>query len=296
MPRRPLVLAIASLAVTLTCVIPVFSSASAAVNPGTSKAAAKQYYLALGDSLAAGYQPNQDSTQGYANQLNTLLRKHGRVLSLHDLGCSGETTYTLIHGGVCWYAGEPGMGDQLEAGIDFLRAHAGHVPLITINIGGNDLNSCTGIASASAAGACGKSPIRGMSQNLSAVLKRLRAADPSAVIAGLDYYVPQLAYWLDGASGQSLATAQVSLTKSMNAALAADYKAAKARYADVFVKFESSDLTGKTTLPGYGSVPVAVAQVCKWTWMCSAGDEHANVTGYAKIASTIYDALPASAR
>jgi len=296
--RSLLVLLIALLAVTLTCVIPVFGAATAAANAGISQSAAKQYYLALGDSLAAGDQPNRNATQGYANQLDTELRSHGRVLSLDDLGCAGETTWTFIHGGVCWYPGEPGMGDQLRAALDFLQAHSGHVPLITIDIGGNDLNACDGLSSVSAAGACGESLIPRMSHNLTAILKTLRTADPSAVITGLNYYVPEVVYWIDGAAGRSYATTQLSVTKSMNAALAADYKAAPARYADVFSKFKSGDLTDKTTLPGYGSVPVAVALVCQWTWMCAAppegGDDHANKEGYGAIAAAIYAVLPAS--
>jgi lysophospholipase L1-like esterase len=38
-----------------------------------------QYYLALGDSLAAGYQPQQDADQGYTNQLDAQLRSHDSV-------------------------------------------------------------------------------------------------------------------------------------------------------------------------------------------------------------------------
>jgi lysophospholipase L1-like esterase len=298
-PRRLPVLVIMSLAVTLACVIPALSVGSAAADAATSKPAAKQYYLALGDSLAAGYQPNHQGGQGYANQLDARLRSsHGRVLSLEDVACSGETTWTLIYGGICSYPGEPGMGAQLQAALDFLRAHRGHVPLITINIGGNDLNPCDGATSVSAADACGKSLIPEMSRNLTAVLKALRAADPSAVFSGLNYYVPELAYWLNGAGGPSFATAQLSVVKLMNAALAADYKAARAFYANVFSRFKSGDLTGKTKLPGHGTVPVAVARVCEWTWMCAAppegGDEHANKSGYGAIAAAIYAVLPAS--
>lgn len=294
MPRRLPVLVIMSLAVTLACVIPAVSAGSAAASAAASPPAAKQYYLALGDSLAAGYQPSHQGGQGYVNQLDARLRSHGRVLSLDSVACSGETTYTLIHGGICSYPGEPGIGAQLTAALDFLRAHKGHVPLITIDIGGNDLNPCDGDTSVSAAGACGRSLIPEMSRNLTAVLKALRAADPSAVIAGLNYYAPYLAYWLDGAGGRSYATAQLAVVKSMNAALAADYKAARAYVANVFSRFRSSDLTGKTRLPGHGTVPVAVARVCEWTWMCTAGDEHADKSGYAAIAAAIYAVLPAS--
>jgi lysophospholipase L1-like esterase len=332
-PRRSVVPVIASLAVTVTCVILVVGCTSTAVSSGRSQPAGtgqpsvvgqptvasrpavasgpartgqpavasgpastgrptgEQYYLALGDSLAAGYQPNQDADQGYTNQLDAQLRSHGSVLTLDNLACSGETTQTMIQGGVCSYPDGP---DQLQAALDFLHAHQGHVPLITIDIGGNDMDSCNSLTSVSSADACTESAIPAMSKNLTAVLKALDAADPSAVITGLNYYVPELAGWLDGSSGPAFAAAQLSATKVLNAALAADYAAAGARYADVFTEFKSDDLTGMTTVSGYGSVPVDVAMVCEWTWMCSAEDEHANAAGYGAIAAAIYAVLPAS--
>jgi lysophospholipase L1-like esterase len=298
-PRRLLVLAIMPLAVALACGIPTVSAGSAAASTATSQSAAKQYYLALGDSLAAGYQPNHRGGQGYTNQLDARLRSsHGRVLSLEDLACSGETTWTLIHGGICTYPGESGAGAQLQAALDFLRAHRGHVPLITINIGGNDLNPCDGDTSVSAADACGESLIPEMSRNLTSVLKALRAADPSAVITGLNYYVPYLADWLNGAGGRAYAIAQLAVVRVMNAALAADYKAARAFYANVFSRFKGGDLTGKSKLPGHGTVPVAVALACEWTWMCApapeGGDEHPDKDGYGAIAAAITAVLPAS--
>jgi lysophospholipase L1-like esterase len=212
-------------------------------------------------------------------------------LSLDNLGCGGETTQTLVSGGICSYPGGP---NQLQAALEFLHAHQGHVPLITINIGGNDVNSCNNLTSVSSADACTESAMPAMNSNLTAALTALRAADPSAVITGLNYYVPELADWLNGSSGPTAAAAQLSAMKLMNAALAADYQAAGARYADVFSEFQSDDLTSKTTLPGYGSVPVDVAMVCQWTWMCSEGDQHANTAGYGAIAAAIYAVLPAS--
>ena len=204
----------------------------------------------------------------------------------------------MIHGTICRYPGEPGTGAQLRAALDFLRAHAGHVPLITIDIGGNDLDSCYAITSAAAATACVKPLISGMNSRLTAITKALRAADPTAVIVGLDYYVPELASWLSGAAGRSLAKVQLTVTELLNKWLAADYKSAKARTANVFGTFKSSDLTDKTTLPGHGSVPVSVALVCEWTWMCAAppkgGNAHANKKGYGHIAATIYAVLPAN--
>jgi lysophospholipase L1-like esterase len=302
-PRRSLVLAIASVAAAAACVLPAVAASSATTVAAGSRAASTQYYLALGDSLAAGDQPdhagvNVSTTQGYVNQLDAVLAAHGHALALHNLGCESETTWTLIHGTICRYPGEPGTGAQLRAAVDFLRAHPGHVPLITIDIGGNDLDSCYTITSAVTASACAKSLVGGMNSRLTAIAKALRAADPAAVIVGLNYYVPELASWLSGAAGRSLATVQLKVTELLNTGLAADYKSVKALNANVFGKFKSSDLTDKTTLPGHGSVPVSVALVCDWTWMCAAppkgGNAHANKKGYGHIAATIYAVLPAS--
>src|SRR5262249_25481741 len=57
----------------------------------------KQYYLALGDSLAYGLQPNGDSTHGYVDDIFTGLQSLG-TQSLENLGCPGETTTSMISG------------------------------------------------------------------------------------------------------------------------------------------------------------------------------------------------------
>src|SRR5579875_2746513 len=64
------------------------------------------YYLSLGDSLAQGVQPNSqgvsvETNQGYANQLSTSLHQTNPYLRLVKLGCPGETTATMISGGIC---------------------------------------------------------------------------------------------------------------------------------------------------------------------------------------------------
>jgi hypothetical protein len=111
------------------------------------------YYLSLGDSLSVGDQPNAQgvtlpTNQGYADQLYAALRAHDRDLRLAKLGCPGETTATLNKGGICGYQGDQrysltaDKGTQLAAALAFIRAHHGHVPLITIDIGANDLNGC----------------------------------------------------------------------------------------------------------------------------------------------------------
>ena len=45
------------------------------------------------------------------------------------------------------------------------------------------------------------------------------------------------------------------------------------------------------TLAPYGTIPYAVAQICKNTWMCKVRNEDANNYGYALIATQIADYL-----
>src|SRR5437763_9644375 len=74
-------------------VLAVYTPTSAATTVGP-----KAYYLALGDSLAYGYQPDGDIVHGYADDFYTDLQPHG-TMSLTNLACPGETSGTFIHGG-----------------------------------------------------------------------------------------------------------------------------------------------------------------------------------------------------
>ena len=113
-----------------------------------------RHYLALGDSLAVGIQPDASGTnvptdQGYPDQLAAMLQWRDRDLWLVKLGCSGDTMMGfVINGGICSY---PGGGTQLTAAAQFLRQHRGQVGLVTIDIGANDLNLVRGAGAGLAA-------------------------------------------------------------------------------------------------------------------------------------------------
>jgi lysophospholipase L1-like esterase len=250
---------------------------SAAASPDTSTT----YYLALGDSLAAGYQPVTplDRTEGYVWQLHHKLQADDPELSLENLGCGGETTGTLLNGGICEY---PGRESQLAAAERFLHAHKDKVSLITIDIGGNDLNRCT--RGGTIDPACVQSALATLGVNLGQILARLRAVAPQTPIIGMTYYNPYLAAWLAGPAGQALALQSVQVSAFFNGILTALYQAAGARVADVSGAFSSTDITTQFPLPGVGTVPLAVARICMWTWMCAKNDIHANTIGYAVIA------------
>src|SRR5207302_4600586 len=68
-----------------------------------ARSARTRYYLALGDSLAQGMQPEAagitvDTDQGYADQLYAIERQRIRALKLVKLGCGGETTSSFLSG------------------------------------------------------------------------------------------------------------------------------------------------------------------------------------------------------
>jgi lysophospholipase L1-like esterase len=252
-----------------------------------------RYYLALGDSLSVGIQPDATGAdvptgQGYPDQLAAMLDRHGQDLRLVKLGCSGETTVTLIQGGICTYRGG---GTQLTAATEFLREHRGQVGLVTIDIGANDLNPCVALGQAAQIQACLTTLIPQVVANLTTIMSALRQAGGSRVeIIGMRYYDPELADWLTGPAGQSLAQASVGLLDTYNGYLAGVYQRYGADVADVYTAFGTTDFTGQVTLPGFGTLPRNVATICQLTWECAPApqgpNEHANAAGYRVIAST----------
>src|SRR5216684_2402880 len=96
----------------------------------------KQHYLALGDSLAFGFQPNGDFTHGYVPDLFQILQNEG-TKDFKNLGCPGETSSTFINGG-CSFAPPPPY-TQLGAALAFLQANARKVSPVTLDIGADDL-------------------------------------------------------------------------------------------------------------------------------------------------------------
>lgn len=247
------------------------------------------YYLSLGDSLAQGVQPNASGAsvrtqQGYANQLSAALRNSQPSLRLVKLGCPGETTATMINGGICTYPG----GSQLAAAVRFLHAHRARVSLITIDIGANDPYSCITQPSAARLLTCVGKFVPQASANIGKILTRLRQAGPKARIIAMNYYLPSLAQWRQGLAGRAFARLSELAATGYNAVLARVYKSHGVRMADVFGAFHTSDFSPQVTVPGLGRLPRNVAAICQWTWECAAPprgpDEHANQAGYQVIA------------
>ncbi|NNG39393.1 SGNH/GDSL hydrolase family protein [Flexivirga sp. ID2601S] len=247
------------------------------------------YYLALGDSLAAGYQPGQgdDKTGGYVGDVLAHLQQTEPGLQLQNLACSGETTTTMLAGGKCSYP----QGNQVDAAVAYLKAHP-KVSLVTIDIGANNVQKCATTSNVDLP--CVIKGLGEVSADMPKILGKLRAAVPNARIVVANYYNPFLAAWLTGTSGQALAKASVQLQGQLNGAIEGAAKGINAPVADVATAFSSTDFTTTKTVAPYGALPLNVARICEWTWMCAQKDIHANDLGYPVVAKAVIAAIPAA--
>jgi hypothetical protein len=242
------------------------------------------YYLSLGDSLAVGIQPlgtngaNIPTPQGYANYLYAQLHSGNPNLMLAQLGCSGETTVTMIKGGICSYSG---AASQLEAAINFLENN--QVVLVTLDIGADDLDQCisqTGINTA-----CVESGLSSVGSNLPWILARLRAAaGPHTRIVAMNYYDPFLAAWLPPVNNKALALESLDVTTVFNGLLEAIYQSFGVPVADVAHAFRIYNFA---LVPGE-DVPVNVFLEASLTWIAAPAplgpNPHPNYSGYLDIA------------
>jgi lysophospholipase L1-like esterase len=282
--------------------------AALAVLAGAAQAApSARYYLALGDSLSQGVQPNitgasLETNQGYADVLFARERLRIPTLVLVKLGCPGDTTASMLTGrgnamnarlAHCDRRG----GSQLKAAELFLREHRapGEVPLITIDIGANDVDGCASVP-ASQLGPCISAGETSIMQNVPRILKAIRKAAPrGARMAGMTLYDPELAQYFSAERSQrSLAAGSVAIVKQINDELSGADSAAGFRTADVAGAFDTYDSTDMVPFDGQ-SIPVNVARVCSWTWNCtpppSGPNIHANKNGYGVIAGAFVKAV-----
>jgi lysophospholipase L1-like esterase len=281
------------LALCAAIVLALGSSAPAA------GAGARHYYLSLGDSLAQGMQPNAagltlNTNQGYADQLFAIEKRRVPGLTLVKLGCGGETTTSFLTGrgneaDALLLGCNPAGGSQMRAAERFLRDHGrrGEVAFVTLDIGANDVDGCQ-VEGTIDTGCVIRGADR-VAANLPVILRRLRrAALPGTPMAAMTLYDPFLALYLTPGGGEE-ALASVHYARNVNEGLARFYRMAGFRVAHVDTAFRTYDTSRKMTLPGQSRrVPLAVAEVCRLTWMCAPSpvgpNIHANAAGYGVIA------------
>lgn len=275
--RTALVLGIGLLGAGAVPLVGHTTSAQAAPEQG--------WYVALGDSLVAGYQPGagDDRDGGYVGPVLDAARKGAPGLELKNLSCSGEDTTTMTSGTKCSYP----EGSQLAAAEKFLRSEGDAVRLVTVQVGANDVQRCAEGTNIDMA--CLQAGMQAVQRNLPTILGKLRAAAPNARIVVANYYNPFLATWLLGPEGQSVARLSATLQGSLNGAIATAAKGINAPVADVASAYDSNDWTPITT--DRGELPTNVATICSLTWMCAKNDIHANDAGYQRIAQAVIAAM-----
>lgn len=242
-------------------------------------------YLALGDSLAAGYQPGgaelRDSA--YPALAAGRLARDGVDLTVENLSCSGESTQTFLEGGRCDFA----EGSQMAAAESLLEERDGEVALVTIDIGGNDLRTCIGRDLVVDEG-CVDEGLGSVDTNLPEILERLRAAaGPEVPVLVLGYYNPWLAASYIGEGEEQLAVASRAYT-ALDRAIRSTAEDEGAVPVPLTSAFRLDD-ESPTTFGGR-EVPTNVAQVCTLTYICTELDIHLTDEGAAVVGRVVADA------
>ena len=294
--------------ISVLAVALVLAIAPAAGAEGNNEVDEGLTYLALGDSVAAGtQQPAPVTDRGYTDELFEYLDIRG-FDSFVKLACPGDDTVEMISGtggasafgSACYgpYAQlPPGGTSQLDAAVEYLAGNPGEVGLITIAIGANDVLACDPSDPADVLNACLAAQLGQVGANLPVIIGTLQAAAPGVPIVAMNYYNPNLALWLAGPDGQTLAAQTQALTAAFNGTLTAVYSAFGVPVADVANAFH-------TYVDDGGDPPSNVREVCRLTLMCEeAGrnyvlsdydpvapgpqtDIHPSDEGYRKIAQT----------
>jgi lysophospholipase L1-like esterase len=235
----------------------------------------QSYYLALGDSMAYGFQPTKKPGAspalfhtGYVDVFAARLRTLSPKIQVVNYGCPGESTVTFV-GDSCpgladgFKLHDPFRGPQLEAVKSFLRAHPGQVSPITLTLWGGDL------APLSAKGKRAPKAIAAFGSRFAAILKQLRAAAPAAEIIVSGAWDPE---------ADRLAQTE-SLYRSVDWAIERAAAASRVRVANMFA-----------ALNGPGNVERQKARLCTLTFFCSKGDPHPTNAGYRAMANAFFAA------
>jgi lysophospholipase L1-like esterase len=264
--------------------------------------------LSLGDSYSVGWQElptpaGQGSTHnGPADQLVPLAAKRGWKLNLVNLGCGGATTTSMLTAsavGCAPVALAPGAADypgksQLQAALDYIKAHPHQVKVVTISIGGNDVDGCPTQPDPTG---CVKKNMPPATVNLTKIVKALRAAGGKDMrIIGSTYPDVELGLWVKQVLPNSLALVTGSLSAfqdDINPGLKKAYDTVGASFVDVTTATGAYGPFVSTNDPTFGMIPVPVAKVCTLTYFCDGTfNIHMKTPGYGIIAALEAATLP----
>ena len=186
---------------------PAFPPARARRRPAPPRSwrpkAPPAYYLALGDSLAQGVQPDASGVSVRPGRLpRPGLRGPAPGPPRAEAGQAGLPGRDHRHHD---QRRDLPLRQRIAAqgGGRLPAAHRGRVLLVTLDIGANDPEACSGQPSFSQLAACAVKGIPSAVTHLGTIVSRLKAAaGPGVRIVGMNYYLPALAEWRSGLTGR----------------------------------------------------------------------------------------------
>lgn len=269
-----------------------------------SAATKKPIYVSLGDSLAFSYTKNADGSPGKSDKGYTELlaakartsKRYGRKLTVKKFGCPGENTASYLgitprpFGGAfdCRF-----KKSQHADSIRFIKKHRKRIGFVSLAIGANNFTPCSKGTAVEIT--CVQKGNLALDRHLPKIYRELRKATGKKVpIVVINLYDPYLALYLQGAEYRELALLTVDLARQVANTIENLAAKQKIRTADTFRAFKTAQTGTQTPVNGV-QVPVAVAQLCAYTFMCQpppvGPDIHPNDAGYAAIATTIAKVL-----
>lgn len=301
-PRRITALGAAALLVIVVLLAIVLSSA---------RTPATRYYVALGDSLSVGIQPDSSGMgvrtgAGYVDDIYAHYARQIAHLKLVEMGCPGDDTANVLTGqgnaaAATLYHCDRSGGSQLRAAVAFIRAHRSQVRLVSIDIGANDVNDCLN-ATVLSKGlgptvSCVNRGEQSVAANTPKILGALRAAAaPGTGLVGGTLYDPFLAGLLSGNKTlRAIARQTLVMITRLNSEIAYADAASGFRTADVAGMFDTYDTRAVQVAALGGRQPRNVAVLCRATWICArpprGPNVHPNSVGYRLIARAYEAAL-----
>jgi lysophospholipase L1-like esterase len=266
---------------------PTQASARIATNTHDDRAlrtTPRHYYLALGDSIAYGFQtqkalaglPPEAFDTGFVDLFGARLRRLRPSIVTVNYSCPGESTPSFNTPCV-WKASGHALhddysGSQLDAAITFLKTHRGRVSPISLSLNGNDIDafvqSCApGDSACIQAGA--PAAIAAYQQRLRAIVAKLRRAAPDAEIILTGSYDPNVGAF-------PIADPLFAAVNSAESHVASH---ARAVFADPFPVFNPQ-----------GDLEAETAAICSLTLVCSQADSHPSDAGYQALADVVWAA------
>jgi lysophospholipase L1-like esterase len=228
----------------------------------------KTYYLALGDSLAYGYQPDFNWDDGYNDDFYAYLQSTDGNLSITNYACPGETSVSFLTN-TCpfkflvknWY-----WPSQMQAALNFIAAHPGQVSPVTLDMGANDLLSC--FSNGNINQSCAQQAFTNVEQNLPIIYSNLVSAlHGQGDLLIMDYYDPYISQY----------PSTIPYVEQLNQIIQTDAARYGIPVVDIYPQFTSGT-------------------ICSYTWICSIfNDVHCNDTGYSVIAGDFEQLYPYSA-